>query len=131
MNICFFSTWAVGLMNGIITPHKDATTAATATAQGLPTGFKYGTIGLVSGVGMANAIGNLTSAHLPLPRIQALGIFAGIPLLVGSVFCTGHFVGKSVRYSLTDIGKQIYESVKSIENIEIKPKGVRKIEATK
>jgi hypothetical protein len=40
------------------------------------------------------------SQPTPLPRANNLlfSLFVGIPFLVGSVFCTGDMMGKSIRY---------------------------------
>jgi hypothetical protein len=89
------TAWATGAMHGY-----------TLKEQGLPTTYKYATLSLVTVMQMARTLGAEKSigqlrSH---PASTIAGIFVGIPIFVGTVFCTGHFFGKSVRHT--------YESIK-------------------
>lgn len=89
------TAWATGAMHGY-----------TLKEQGLPTTYTYATLSLVTVMQMARSLGAETSITQMkvFPASTIAGIFVGIPLFVGTVFCTGHFFGKSVRHT--------YESIK-------------------
>jgi hypothetical protein len=85
------TTWAIGAINGYMLPE-----------HGLPTGYKYGTIALASGIQLVKAIGSDAFKDL-LPRRAAstlLTVVLGLPFFVGAVFCTGSYMGKSTRYCI-------------------------------
>ena len=83
-----FSTWSTGLLNGVSLPEK-----------GLPASYKYGMMGLTSGLCMMNAIGRMNVEQTRYMSRYLAGTVVGIPIMVGAVFCTGHFLGKSTRYA--------------------------------
>jgi hypothetical protein len=81
-----FSTWATGVFNGY--QHKD---------NGIPNSYKYTVMSLSTVMHMIKVLGSQPN---PLPRTNNLlfSLFVGVPFLVGSVFCTGDMMGKSIRY---------------------------------
>ncbi len=83
-----FSTWSTGLFNGFSLPEK-----------GLPTGYKYGMMGLTSGLCMVNAIARMDLEQTRYMSRYLPGTVVAIPMMVGAVFCTGHVLGKSTRHA--------------------------------
>jgi hypothetical protein len=85
MSLSFFSSWAIGALNGY-----------TQKEGGLPTGIKYNVMGLTTVVAAIRVLG---SQPLPLRNPPALlgNLVITVPLLVGTSFCLGNSVGKGVR----------------------------------
>ncbi len=82
-----FSTWAVGIINGYQRKENK-----------LPTSYKYGIMSIATGINIIKAIGRSQTLPSMRPGVLLSGIFIGIPLITGSVFCTGNMVGKSIRH---------------------------------
>lgn len=82
-----FSTWGVGFLNG-----------CSGENHKLPNSLKYGTIALASGIHAVHAITKIPTTSIRLPGTAA-GFFVGIPLMIGSIFCTGHMLGSTLRYT--------------------------------
>jgi hypothetical protein len=98
-----FTTWSVGVMNGLW--HDQS---------GLPTGYKYGTMAIASGISIMNSVGNLKlPVTHPGPTITGICL---IPFVVGSIFCTGNYFGKSAAHLIKD------GSAKLMGDYEIKAK---------
>jgi hypothetical protein len=87
MSLSLFSTWFVGTLNGY-----------KLKEDGLPNSIKYGTMALATGIHIAKGFGNL---KIPIINAGAsiLGIGVIIPIMVGTTFCVGNYVGKGVRYA--------------------------------
>ncbi len=82
----FFTTWATGILNGY-----------TLEKGGLPTGIKYTTLGISSGIGIIKVLSGLPN---PIPRSTPISaIFWMPPLLAGSTFCVGNQLGKAIRFT--------------------------------
>lgn len=84
MSIGIFSVWATGILNGY---NKD----------GLPSSYKYVPIFLVSATGIVKGIGDIKQVPAR-PGAFLTSLFIGIPLIVGTSFCTGTFMGKSIKH---------------------------------
>jgi hypothetical protein len=89
MTISNFSVWFVGLMNGY-----------KKEEDKLPNSIKYGTMGITTVINMIKFTGNI-KPPITNPGSILAGLFIGVPLVTGSVFCLGNFLGKAVRYSKT------------------------------
>ena len=89
MTIPNFSVWFIGLMNGY---KKDE--------DKLPNSIKYGAMGITSAINMIKFTGTI-KPPITHPGSILASLFIGIPLVTGSVFCLGNFLGKAVRYSKT------------------------------
>jgi hypothetical protein len=89
MSIANFSVWFIGLMNGY---KKDE--------DKLPNSIKYGSMGLTSVINMIKFTGSI-KPPITNPGSILATMFLGVPLVTGSVFCLGNFLGKAVRYSST------------------------------
>lgn len=85
MFLSLFTNWTVGLFNGY--KQKE---------NGLPNGLKYGTMGLATITTMFQTLGNFESVNTPRQKIATLFII--VPLLIGTNFCVGHHMGKTIRY---------------------------------
>ncbi len=87
----FFSTWAIGVLNGYNI--KD---------NGLPKSIIYGTLGVTSFANMIKVFGNFDSAKNAMTPKTANALitaaFIGVPIVMGTTFCTGNYLGKAVRY---------------------------------
>jgi hypothetical protein len=82
-----FSTWAVGIINGY--QYKE---------NKLPSSYTYGIISIATGINIIKALGRSQTLPSMGPGILLSGLFIGIPLITGSVFCTGNMIGKSIRH---------------------------------
>lgn len=98
MSLSIFTNWAVGLING----YKQQ-------ENGVPNGIKYGTMGITTSIAMLKTLANLdtpASKHLMsatiTPGQKLFGLFIGVPLLMGMNFCTGHHMGKAIRWAEDD-----------------------------
>ncbi len=83
------TVWTMGGINGYMLPEN-----------GLPTGYKYGALAIASGIQYIKAIGSDAFKEL-IPRRAVSGVLTtmfGVPIVMGAVFCTGSFLGKSVRH---------------------------------
>jgi hypothetical protein len=87
MMLVNFSTWAVGIINGY-QPKENK----------LPASYKYGIMSIATGINIIKALGRSQTLPSMRPGILLSGIFIGIPLITGSVFCTGNILGKSIRH---------------------------------
>ena len=95
MSISLFSTWAVGALSGYSLKDND-----------LPTGYKYGTMALTTGIHIVKSLANVDlQPYRTRPGSLVMGLFVGIPLMVGSTFCVGDFFGKSARH-VVDLNKK-------------------------
>lgn len=84
------TNWTVGLINGY--KQKD---------NGLPNGIKYGTIGVTTFNMMLRTLGNFDAPQfIKMPAGQKLaGLLFGVPLVMATNFCTGHHLGKAIRWA--------------------------------
>ena len=89
MSIANFSVWFIGLINGY---KKDE--------DKLPNSIKYGAMGLTSVINMIKFTGTI-KPPVTYPVSTLTGLFIGVPVITGSVFCLGNFLGKAIRYSRT------------------------------
>ncbi len=95
MSLSLFTNWAVGLINGY--KQKE---------NGLPSGIKYGTMGVTTSVAMIKTLANwdtpsaknLLSSTIT-PGQKLFGLFIGVPLVMGMNFCVGHHMGKAIRWA--------------------------------
>jgi hypothetical protein len=85
MSLSFFSSWAIGALNGY-----------TQKEGGLPAGIKYNIMGLTTIVGAIRVLG-LQPQPIRDPRALLGNMLVAVPLLVGTSFCLGNSVGKGVR----------------------------------
>jgi hypothetical protein len=87
----FFSTWAIGVLNGYNI--KD---------NGLPKSIIYGTLGVTSFANMIKVFGNFDVEKNAMTHKSAKALlgaaFIGVPIVMGTTFCTGNYLGKAVRY---------------------------------
>jgi len=98
MSLSLFTNWAVGLINGY--KQKE---------NGLPSGIKYGTMGVTTSVAMIKTLANwdtpsaknLLSSTIT-PGQKLFGLFVGVPLVMGMNFCVGHHMGKAIRFAEDD-----------------------------
>lgn len=84
MNLPIFATWAAGVLNGY--QHKEG---------GIPTSNKYGILSISSALLIVTKI----PEPLPKPGVLIGGLVLGVPFAIGSSFCLGHLLGKSVYHS--------------------------------
>ncbi len=89
MTIPNFSVWFIGLINGY-----------KKEEDKLPNSIKYGTMGITTTINMIKFTGTIKPPIINPGSILA-SMFIGVPLVTGSVFCLGSFLGKAVRYSKT------------------------------
>ncbi len=89
MTIPNFSVWFIGLFNGY---KKDE--------DKLPNSIKYGALSLTTVINMIKYTGTI-KPPITNPASILTSMFVGVPLITGSVFCLGNFLGKAVRYSKT------------------------------
>jgi hypothetical protein len=89
MTIPNFSVWFIGLMNGY-----------KKEEDKLPNSIKYGAMGITTAINMIKFTGSI-KPPITNPGSILASMFIGIPLVSGSVFCLGNFLGKAVRYSST------------------------------
>ncbi len=89
MTIPNFSIWVIGLMNGY-----------KKEEDKLPNSIKYGAMGITTAINMIIFTGSI-KPPITNPGSILASMFIGIPLVSGSVFCLGNFLGKAVRYSKT------------------------------
>jgi hypothetical protein len=84
--IPLLSTLATGASNGFL--HKEG---------GIPTSYKYTVMSVSAGMLIVKAFGTQPT---PIARVTSLllGLFVGIPIMTGGVFCTGTFLGKTLRH---------------------------------
>ncbi len=85
--ISVFSTWATGILNGL--QHN---------RERLPAAYSYTAMSLTTGIGMVKVLG---SQQTPITNPGGLlaGLFIGIPIMVGSIYCSGTMLGISIRHS--------------------------------
>jgi hypothetical protein len=97
MSLSLFTNWAVGLINGY--KQKE---------NGLPSGIKYGTMGITTSVAMFKTLANWDTpakvtngfiSAVPTPGQKLFGLFVGVPLVMGMNFCVGHHMGKAIRFA--------------------------------
>ena len=95
MSLTLFTNWAAGLINGY--KQKE---------NGLPSGIKYGTMGVTTFMGMVKVLGHMdTSSSMSMintgatPGQKLFGLFIGVPILMGANFCVGHHMGKAIRWA--------------------------------
>ncbi len=88
----YYTTWLIGSMNGY-----------TQKENGLPTGYKYGTIGVASIIQCGRSLGNLHKLPKPVTPGQVVAGFALIPFAIGTFFCLGNYMGKSARHALSNL----------------------------
>jgi hypothetical protein len=89
MTIANYSVWFIGLMNGY---KKDE--------DKLPNSIKYGSMGITSVINMIKYTGTI-KPPITAPVSTLAAMFIGVPLVTGSVFCLGNFIGKAIRHSKT------------------------------
>ncbi len=101
--IHYYTTWAVGAMNGYTKPEN-----------GLPTGYKYGTIAVASGW---QCIRSLSKLPKDLSASLFLAGLVAIPIAVGSIFCLGNYMGKSSRFTFDvyNNNKHLGNSIQSLQ----------------
>lgn len=99
-SLSIFTNWAVGLINGY--KQKE---------NGLPNGIKYGTIGVTTATAMIKTLAHWDTpvkvtnnfiSSAPTPGQKLFGLFIGVPFVMAMNFCTGHHMGKAIRWSEDD-----------------------------
>lgn len=102
MSLSIFTNWAVGLING----YKQQ-------ENGVPNGIKYGTMGITTSIAMLKTLAQFDTPvskqilSSPItPGQKLFGLFIGIPILMGMNFCTGHHMGKAIRWAEDDSNKK-------------------------
>ena len=82
-----FTTWFTGLLNGH--RHKE---------QGLPNSIVYSVLGTSSFISMLRSLASIDT----IPRLtrgqMVVGIFVGVPTLMGATFFLGDQMGQAIRY---------------------------------
>jgi hypothetical protein len=88
MKLVMFSNWAIGFLNG-------------RTKEGLPNDIKYGALGVTTFAGMLTALSHFDALQISKMPIGSKlgGLFIGIPIVVGTQFCIGHYLGKATMYN--------------------------------
>ncbi len=89
MTIPNFSVWFIGLMNGY-----------KKEEDKLPKSITYGAMGITTAINMIKFTGTI-KPPITNPGSILASMFIGVPLVSGSIFCLGNFLGKAVRYSKT------------------------------
>ncbi len=83
----YYTTWLIGGMNGY-----------TQKENGLPTGYKYGAIGVASIIQCGRSLARLDKLPKPITPGLVVAGFGLIPFAVGTFFCLGNYMGKSARH---------------------------------
>jgi hypothetical protein len=81
-----FSSWSIGLLNGF---NKDSNPLDNTT--------KYGILVTTQIIGTIRAFN-----YQPLLFSTFTGIFIGNATMIGSIYCTGHLLGKAIKHTVND-----------------------------
>lgn len=101
MSLSIFTNWTTGILNGY-----------SFKENGLPKGIIYGTLGVTTFANMVKVLANFNTPEIKYYSAgnKLASLFIGVPIMMGTSFCIGNFLGKAVRH-VKDIPSDPHSSI--------------------